>query len=224
MQYLALQIAIFLLIATISGIALGWWIKGMIVKVQLEDIKNQNVSNRRNLKDTREQLSVLQAKNEHAQQQIDKYSAHYNSNTYGQYLEARKSLEVTRKNYEALLAELNQQKALNKKLEHQISVNSEITHSHDFKRELLSSTKSIEIDVEEDYFSDDLKKISGITPDMEKQLNSLGILKYRQIAEFSLQDAEMISGHLSSSSLPDYSFMVSTARGLHSKKYNHQAA
>ncbi len=105
MHYLALQITVFLLTAVISGIAIGWWIKGMLMKIQLEDSKNQNVSDHRNLIDAREQYLTLQAKYKQAQQQIDKYSAHYNSNTYGKYLETRKSLEQARAEQQRLRTE-----------------------------------------------------------------------------------------------------------------------
>ena len=224
MHYLALQITAFLLIAIISGIALGWWIKGMLVGIQLEDYKNQNASNHRNLKDTREQLSILQAKYDQAKQQIEKYTAHYNSNTYGQYIETRKALELVRKEKESLLAELNQAKASLEYLQEQIEQSDKVSNSHIHAQKLMNHSNHTEIDVEDDYDSDDLKKISGITQETERQLNSLGILKYRQIAEFSVQDAEMISKYLNNVSLPDYKMLVSSAKALHFKKYNHQAA
>ena len=224
MHYLALQITAFLLIAIISGIALGWWIKGMLVGIQLEDYKNQNASDHRNLKDTREQLFILQAKYDQAQQQIDKYTAHYNSNTYGQYIETRKALETARKEQEELLIELNQTKAALERLQYQIDQSDKVSDSYHHAKKLMNYSKHTEIDVEDDYDSDDLKKISGITQETEKQLNSLGILKYRQIAEFSLQDAEMISKYLNNTSLPDYKLLVSSAKDLHFKKYSHQAA
>ncbi len=224
MHYLALQIAAFLLIAIIIGVVLGWWIKGILVDLQLEDYKNQRISDHRNLKDAREQLFILQAKYDRAQQQIDKYTAHYNSNTYGQYIEARKALESARKEQEALLAELNQTKANLKHLQHQLEQLDNINDSYNHTQKLMNHSKHIEIDVEDAYDSDDLKKISGITQETERQLNSLGILKYRQIAEFTLQDAEMIAKYLNSVSLPDYNVLVSTAKDLHFKKYSHQAA
>ena len=224
MHYLALQITVFLLTAVISGIAIGWWIKGMLMKIQLEDSKNQNVSDHRNLIDTREQYLTLQAKYKQAQQQIDKYSAHYNSNTYGKYLETRKSLEQARAEQESLRTELNQQKSIIQTLQHEINKENNILDSKVYAQDVSRLAK--QIDVEEDIMShpDDLKKITGINDDVEQQLNSLGILKYRQIAEFSLQDAEMISSHLESVALPDYNFMVTAAKDLHYDKYKHQAA
>ena len=225
MHYLALQITLFLLFAVISGVALGWWIKGMITTVQFEDAKNQNASDQRNLKDAREQLSALHAKYEHAQHQIDKYSSHYNSNTYGQYLETRKSLELSRKENEVLLADLNQQKFIIDKLQHELKQENKICDSQQgYANNVSKAHKTTVIDTQDDCFSDDLKKITGITSNMEKQLNSLGILKYRQIAEFSLQDAEMISTHLENIELPDYASLVATAKGLHFDKYHYQAA
>ena len=226
MHYLALQITVFLLTAIISGVAIGWWVKGMLMKIQFTDDKNQSVSDHRNLIDTREQLLTLQAKYKQAQQQIDKYSAHYNSNTYGQYLEARKSLEEARTERESLLSSLNHQKSIVQKLQHELSMGNKVVDSRIQTKDLSKLIKQTEVDVEEDdsFQPDDLKKIAGINNKMEQQLNSLGILKYRQIAEFSLQDAEMISSHLDASALPDYSFMISTAKDLHSNKHQHQAA
>lgn len=224
MHYLALQITVFLLTAVISGIAIGWWIKGMLMKIQFEDNKNQNASDHRNLIDTREQYLTLRAKYEQAQQQIDKYSAHYNSNTYGEYLETRKALEQARAEQEHLRTELSQQKSVIQALQHEIDRDNSILDSKTYTQDLSKLAK--QIDVEEDSISppDDLKKITGIDHNTEQQLNSLGILKYRQIAEFSLQDAEMIANHLESTALPDYNFMVTMAKGLHFDKYEHQAA
>lgn len=225
MHYLALQITVFLLTAMISGIAIGWWVKGILMRIHIEDSKNQNLSDHRNLIDTREQLITLQAKYKQSQQQIDKYSAHYNSNTYGQYLEVRKSLEQVRTEYESLLTELNQQKSTVQTLQYELSKESKIIDSKVHSKNLSKIAIQPE-DNEDDILShpDDLKKISGINGRMEQQLNSLGILKYRQIAEFSLQDAEMISNHLKTSILPDYNGMVNMAKGLHFEKYKHQAA
>ena len=228
MHYLALQITLFLLFATISGVALGWWIKSMITNVQIEDSKNQNASDHRNLKDAREQLIALQAEHKHAQQQIHKYSAHYNSNTYGEYLETRKSLELARKENESLLADLNQQKFLINKLQHELEQENKVSdYQQEYAKDTAITSKqagvTISVDDDENY-SDDLKAITGITTNIERQLNSLGILKYRQIAEFSLQDAEMVSSHLEESELPDYNFLVTLAKGLYIDKHKHQAA
>ena len=229
MHYLALQITLFLLFAAISGVALGWWIKSMITNIQVEDTKNQNASDRRNLKDSREQLIALQTKHKHAQQQIDKYSAHYNSNTYGEYLETRKSLELARKENESLLTDLNQQKFVISKLQHELKQENRVSdYQQEYAKETSKITKqagiTISVDDDDENYADDLKAITGITTSIEKQLNSLGILKYRQIAEFSLQDAEMISSHLEASVLPDYNFLVTLAKGLYSDKPNHQVA
>ena len=196
------------------------------MKIQIEDTKNQSVSDHRNLIDTREQLLTLQAKYKQAEQQIEKYSSHYNSNTYGQYLEARKSLEKARTEHERLLAKLSQKKSIIHTLEHQLDKKSTIIDSKQYTQDLSRLAQQTEINVEDDIISDpdDLKKITGINVTTEQQLYSLGILKYRQIAEFSLQDAEMISSHLEASTLPDYGFMVATAKGLHLDKYKHLAA
>ncbi len=40
--------------------------------------------------------------------------------------------------------------------------------------------------------ADDLKKISGVGPVLEKKLNALGITKYSQIAEFSDEDIQKV--------------------------------
>lgn len=226
MHYLTLQITVFLLTAIISGVVLGWWVKGMFVSLKLEDNKNKNVSDHRNLRDAREQLSLLQAKYDQAQDKIDRYTEHYNSNTYGKYLEVRKSLEDARKEHEELLAELNHQKNTVRKLRYQIEQDRKIADSQHYLNDLSNTLKKSPAfsDEESEIFNDDLKKISGISEDLEKQLNSLGIMKYRQIAEFSVQDAEMISGHLDSQNLPEYQSMVAMAKDLYVNKHTHQAA
>ena len=91
----------------------------MFINLNQEDEKNKNISDHRNLRDAREQLLLLQAKYDQAQEKIDRYTEHYNSNTYGKYLEARKSLEDARKEHEELLSELNHQKNTVRKLRYQ---------------------------------------------------------------------------------------------------------
>ena len=44
--------------------------------------------------------------------------------------------------------------------------------------------------------ADDLKKISGVGPALEKKLNALGITQYRQIADFSAEDIERVDAVL----------------------------
>ena len=43
---------------------------------------------------------------------------------------------------------------------------------------------------------DDLKKIAGVGPVLEKKLNELGITKFAQIAQFSPEDIEKIDTEL----------------------------
>ena len=43
---------------------------------------------------------------------------------------------------------------------------------------------------------DDLKKISGVGPVLEKKLHELGITKFAQVAAFSAQDIENVDGRL----------------------------
>ena len=115
------------------------------------------------------------------------------------------------------------------KLQHELKQENRVSdYQQEYAKETSKITKqagiTISVDDDDENYADDLKAITGITTSIEKQLNSLGILKYRQIAEFSLQDAEMISSHLEASVLPDYNFLVTLAKGLYSDKHNHQVA
>ena len=44
--------------------------------------------------------------------------------------------------------------------------------------------------------ADDLKKISGVGPVLEKKLNALGITQYAQVAAFSPEDIERVDAEL----------------------------
>jgi predicted flap endonuclease-1-like 5' DNA nuclease len=208
MQYLVLQIMGFLLIAIIGGILLGWWFKGTMVKLQSH---HKQQDNQEKLQHANAQLTDLKAKYQHAKQKIEQYTTYYNGNSYSEYLATRQQLAQMQTENQRLLDEIAQQKQQLKQLQ-SVSV-----QASTLPKSTLSTNKSTN-------YSDDLKKIEGITTDIERQLNSLGILKYRQIAEFSLQDAEMIATHLSTPELPDYRTMIAMAQDLYTRLQCQQAA
>jgi predicted flap endonuclease-1-like 5' DNA nuclease len=137
------------------------------------------------------QLKQLKIQYQHTQQQIEKYTRHFNSSSHTQHLK--------------ICEELRKSQRENKQLRAKIQRNTDNrSHTPTSKYTVHSS----------DYFRDDLKKIDGINPKIEQQLNSLGILKYQQIADLSVKDVELVASHLNSPPLPDYQCMVQTARKL----------
>ncbi len=71
---------------------------------------------------------------------------------------------------------------------------------------------------------DDLKKIYGIGPVMERTLNGLGILSYKQIADFSEQDIERVAAAIESfSDRIERDDWVGGARKCYEKKYRSKA-
>ncbi len=59
------------------------------------------------------------------------------------------------------------------------------------KKSVAADTKTASVQLELES-KDDLKKIHGIGPGLEKQLNNQGIVSYRQIAELSPRDVERL--------------------------------
>ncbi len=188
MYYLALQMIGFLLTATLSGICLGWWFKGTRIAWQCQHKQQQQ---KYKLQYANSQLCQLKTQYQHAQQQIEKYTRHFNSSGHTQYLKICEELRKSQRENKQLRAEIH------KNTEHR-------SHTTTAKYPMHSS----------DYFRDDLKKIEGINPKIEQQLNSLGILKYQQIADLSVKDVELVASYLNSPPLPDYQCMVQTAREL----------
>jgi len=208
MHYLVLQIIGFLLAATVSGIVLGWWFKGIMTALQCDQ---QQQRSQQKLHSAKTQLTQLRGKYQHAQQQIEQYTEYFNGSTYSQYLETCEILSQVQAENKDLVAYVAQQKQQLQRLQNQSSDNTESSSVADIEVQQATTAPT------KAYYNDDLKKIKGITHEIEQQLNSLGILKYRQIAEFSLQDVEMIAKHLSKIELPDYRSMISTARNLYSE-------
>ncbi len=84
-------------------------------------------------------------------------------------------------------------------------------------REATESQKtSISSDTQE---HDDLKKVNGIGPKIEKQLRELGITSYRQIAEFTPETIEQISNELAFPGRIERDGWVSEAKKLYLAKH-----
>jgi predicted flap endonuclease-1-like 5' DNA nuclease len=202
MHYLVLQIIGFLLAATIGGVVLGWWFKGIMTVLQRDQ---QQQRDQQELDSVKTQLTQLRGKYLHTQQQIEQYTEYFNGSTYSQLQDENRDLLTQIAQYQ------QQVQRLQTKLENNVGkIASSAIETKKQKPPVITAPAKA-------YYNDDLKKIKGITKEIEQQLNSLGILKYRQIAEFSLQDAEMIAKHLSKLELPDYRSMISTARNLYTE-------
>ena len=210
MHYLVLQIIGFLLAATVSGIILGWWFKGIIVTLQYDQNKQRK---QQKLNSVTAQLAELRGKYQHAQQQIEQYTEYFNGSTYSEYLDACEDLKQIQARNKDLSTQLAHYKQQVEQLK--IQVQDKVGTLELFDE--IEVTPAPNTTPTKAYYHDDLKKIKGITQEIEQQLNSLGILKYRQIAEFSLQDAEMIAKHLHKFELPDYHSMINTARNLYTE-------
>ena len=204
MHYLVIQIIGFLLAATVGGIILGWWFKGIIIALQSDQ---QQQRKQQKLDSISTQLTQLRGKYHHAQQKIEQYTEYFNGSTYHQYLETCENLDHLQVENKDLLAKVSYYK---QQLQHHTG-QAEVAQTDTVP---IQTTPIQTTAPAKAYYNDDLKKINGITTEIEQQLNCLGILKYRQIAEFSLQDAEMIAKHLSKFELPDYRAMIDTARNL----------
>ena len=66
---------------------------------------------------------------------------------------------------------------------------------------------------------DDLKSISGIGPKLENQLNAMGIVSFRQIAEFSPSDVSKVSETLAFPGRIERDNWIESAKKLYIEKY-----
>lgn len=217
MHYLALQIGIFIVAAIITGIVFGWWLKSIFNKGQDAENKLALTNTRRNLHDALEEISQLKAHYKNAQQKIDKYTRHFNSDTYGEYLEARKSLEKSRKEKDQIATELSKKQTEISKLQAELEQTRKLIDLQSVRAaEIIDSKlKQLTLNSKQDTPAvDDLKQIPEINSRLEKTLNAFGILNFKKLTELSCEDATQLATIMGQNEFPNYQTIIEKARTL----------
>jgi predicted flap endonuclease-1-like 5' DNA nuclease len=217
MHYLALQIGIFIVAAIITGITFGWWLKSIFNKGQDAENRLALTNTRRNLQDAREEISQLKAHCQSAQQKIEKYTRHFNSDTYGDYLEARKALEKSRKEKDLIATELNKKQAIINKLQSELEQTRKLIDLQSIRAAEIIDSKlkqRTHVPKQESPTIDDLKEIPEINTNLENALNAFGILNFKKLTELSREDATQLASIMGQKEFPNYQTIIEKARSL----------
>lgn len=218
MPYLALQISIFIIIAIIAGATLGWWLKHMISRNEHEENRIALSSTRRNLKDARDQIYELRTEYQQAQQQIDKYTQHYNSDVYGEYLDTRKQLQSTRLAFNHLSNELSRKEQNIKRLQAELAQAQKLANLQHARTEEVIQRKMQELEQGNHQTTktdaDNLTRIPEINDSLAKMLNAFGIVNFTNLAKLTVEDANKLARMMGSDSFPNYLEIIEKAKQL----------
>lgn len=220
MGYLVMQTALFLLVATVAGIALGWWGARTIHATIATNCRNELAGLRRNYEDATRDNAALRTQLRQMDSALRKISTVSTETDYGEFLENRKALENVRRQYEALLEKLHQQEQTIQQFRGQLQqrkvelANLKQTLPTPITLDVLSTTTALTPETK-----DDLTCIQGINSSLASKLQALGIMTYRQVAEFTRDDFTQTQRILGLESPPPFEEWVQNARLLFQQKY-----
>lgn len=227
MEYLALQISAFLITAVTVGLGVGWWACKFIYSGRTADCQHELTGLRRNYEDIIKENAALRLQLRQLEQALRKLNAQPSDADYGQFLETRKTLESTRKQYETLLERLHQQEKTLGILRQQLQNQQQELAAH--KQELANKSEPVAVsrpailptlEQRANGQSDDLTLIQGINQKLASKLQALGIITYRQIAEFTHDDARVIQRVIGNDINLPLEEWAQTARTLFQEKYS----
>lgn len=229
MGYLAIQMSLLLGLVMVAGSLAGWWVARFIYRQATTECRNELVGLRRNYEDSSLENVNLRSKVRQLDMLLRKIGTPPSEADYGQFLQVRKALEKTRLQYQSLLDKCHQQQKTLSQL------NAELQGS---KQELLAlqaqlvqqqgvtpvaslvvaSSSSISMGKR-----DDLTRIQGINQRLASKLQALGIVTYRQVAEFTSDDVHHIQRIIGSEIYPPPDGWVQNARSLFQQQQPLQA-
>lgn len=228
MEYLVLQISAFLILAVIIGLAVGWWSCRFIYSGYSADCQHELSGLRRNYEDIVRENATLRLQLRQVEQALQKLNSASSDTAYGEFLETRKKLEATRRQYETLLERLHQQEktlgilrtqlqSQRQELEtqKQARANEDKTQNSNARAPILPVARK---PVNEQ--NDDLTLIQGINQKLAGKLQALGIITYRQIAEFTRDDIRSIQKVIGNDINLPFDEWAQTARSLFQEKYS----
>ncbi len=219
MDYLLLQILLFLILAAVVGFFIGWATRGFGFESRLLVSENQ----------WRSKHHALQNENNRLQSDLDQLSPQANNKHSENFaLESTQNEEVSTIPFMSNKNVLPKpEKVASESKSHPLdrlrNELSQIEEAHTQKvlqtqqqTELFESTKSIPPENLEqlDGTADDLKQINGIGPKIESTLNQLGVYHYEQIAEFTEGNIHWINEQMDFSGRVERENWVEQAREL----------
>lgn len=204
MTYLIFQMLLCLCIAFILGFLIGWLISSYIIREQFQNQVNMLGTQLKNCKDKCDSLE-----NDTSKAELDSSIKEI----------AELKAAITEK--DEAISTLESQLKISQETK-KVSAGSSLLERADFDEH---RPKFYE-DMPKHFFTtapskvDDLKRISGVGPVLEKTLNELGIYQFRQIAIFTTEDIEWVSKHLDQfKGRIERDDWVGQARELHKEKY-----
>ncbi len=230
MEYLVLQISAFLILAVTAGLALGWWSCKFVYSGHSADCQHELSGLRRNYEDIVKENATLRLQLRHVEKALQKLSSASSDTAYGEFIETRKKLEATRCQYENLLERLHQQEKTLGILRTQLQTQQQeikLQKQADTNQNITSDVKSTALSVAykpENEQNDDLTLIQGINQKLAGKLQALGIITYRQIAEFTKDDICSIQRIIGADINLPFDEWAHTARSLFQEKYSQPQA
>lgn len=226
MEYLVLQIATFLILATTIGVAVGWWTCKFIYVNQLTECQHELTGLHRNYDDIAKENATLRLQLRQLEQALRKLNTPPSEADYGRFIETRKALETTRRQYEALLEKLHlQEKALGtlrKELAQQkqeLAAKKQTAINQNSTPTSTKTTLAPLPNIPESEHQDDLTRIEGINQKLAGKLQAMGIMTYRQLAEFTKDDEHNIQRLVGNDISRPLEELARTARSLFEAKY-----
>lgn len=217
MLYLALQIVLLLSVALLIGVLMGGWVVKWYYVRESAQCLTELAGLRRNYQDASADNAYLRNKTRQLEKVLRKIGAPPADSEYGQFLELRKTLEQTRREYQELLEQYHQQEKTLADWQVNLRRNQEALATLQAEP-LMEKTEPLlaAADLQEPTVLryDDLTRIQGVSQQLASHLKALGIVTYRQVAEFTADDVQHIQCIIGSERYQPPDSWVQDARAL----------
>jgi predicted flap endonuclease-1-like 5' DNA nuclease len=191
MEYLAIQVIIFLLAAVMVGGALGWWGSSFTYQQREEAVRHELAGLRRNYGDAVREKGLLRIRLKKVESALRTFATAPSVTDYGEYVQTRKALENARRQHESLLEKLHKQQRVLEQLRKQLEARNEVSPRYAElsvtpQETATSGQGGFRFNPLDEW--DDLTHISGVDSGLARKLRALGIVSYQQLAEFTAED------------------------------------
>lgn len=222
MGYLATQMLVFLTIAMVIGAIVGWLVTRFVYRQHDAQCRTELAGLRRNYADVALQNATLHGQLRQLQKVLHKISTPPSDTDYGKFLQLRKALEKTRRQYQSLLDQFHQQEASLAQLSTELQASKqalaglqvEVTNRQVPIAVLPPAPASSGLENR-----DDLTLIQGINQRLASTLQALGIVTYRQVAEFTSDDVHHIQRIIGTDITPPVEGWAQHARSLFQQQH-----
>jgi predicted flap endonuclease-1-like 5' DNA nuclease len=225
MGYLAIQMSVFLSIAMFAGTITGWWIARFIYRQYAVECRTELAGLRRNYDNAARENASLRSKLRQLEQVLHKIGTPPSDTDYGKFLQLRKALEKARGQYEGLLGQCHQQEQSLARLSRELQASRQElvglrAEMPTRQAATLESTTWAANESPGVGKHDDLTRIQGINQRLASKLQALGIVTYRQVAEFTSDDVHNIQRIIGTEIYQPPEEWVQNARSLFQQKYS----